>query len=291
MEKLRITGVPEHFNYPWKQVVAGQPFLDAGVELEWINEPRGSGAMNKALRDGSTDLAIVLTESFIKDKIEGNPAGIIGLHVNSPLVWGIHASGKTVDKNLQAFSESPFVISRVGSGSHLMAFLLAKREDWPRENLRFEPIGDLNGAVEWANKGESGLFLWEKYTTQPLVENRILVRIGEIPTPWPCFVLTALPEAVLKFGSLITSLRDLVYQNAFELRSTGNLAGLISKAYGLDEVGVESWLAQTIWAKNNKLKSSDIELTQNTLFELGLIGKKMAVEKFMLPGSVQLVGG
>ena len=58
MKKLTITGVPEHFNYPWLQVIEKQPFLTKGIQLEWIDEPKGSGAMNKSLREGTTDLAI-----------------------------------------------------------------------------------------------------------------------------------------------------------------------------------------------------------------------------------------
>jgi len=92
MQKIRIMGVPEHFNYPWLQVIKQQPFLDEGVELLWQEESRGSGAMNKALREGITEIALVLTESFIKDRNEGNPSKIIGLHIASPLNWGIHLS-------------------------------------------------------------------------------------------------------------------------------------------------------------------------------------------------------
>src|SRR5690606_16087806 len=95
MDKISIIGVPEHFNFPWLSVIADQPFIDEGITLEWSDEPKGSGAMNKAIREGRADIAIILTESFVKDKIEGNPGKIIGYHVRSPLIWGIHVSGKS----------------------------------------------------------------------------------------------------------------------------------------------------------------------------------------------------
>ena len=85
MEQIRITGVPEHFNFPWQLLVKEQPFLKDGVNLVWEDESRGSGAMNSAIRNDSTDLAIILTESFLKDKIDGNPGKLSG--TMSSLLW------------------------------------------------------------------------------------------------------------------------------------------------------------------------------------------------------------
>ncbi len=130
MDKIRIIGVPEHFNYPWLKIIEEQPFKTYGTLLEWTDEPKGSGAMNKALREGKADVAVILTESFIKDRIEGNPGKIIGYHVQSPLIWGIHLSSQFADISLDELSDVPFAISRYGSGSHLMAFLLAQKMGW-----------------------------------------------------------------------------------------------------------------------------------------------------------------
>jgi len=94
MDTIKIAGVPEHFNFPWTETVKEQPFKEEGILLEWTDEPRGSGAMNQSLRDGQADMAVVLTESFIKDKVAGNPGKIIGYHIQSHLIWGIHVSSK-----------------------------------------------------------------------------------------------------------------------------------------------------------------------------------------------------
>lgn len=217
MKKLTITGVPEHFNFPWIKVVERQPLLAKGLLLEWIDEPKGSGAMNKSLREGTTDLAIVLTESFIKDKIEGNQALIIGYHVESPLMWGIHGAVKSEVNDISEIGHGEFVISRYGSGSHLMGFLLAKREGWNLEMLDFEVVGDLDGAREALQDKINKLFLWEKYTTKPFVDRGIFKRLGEIPTPWPCFVLVANPNILDTHAEIIRDLRDMVYRESKDL--------------------------------------------------------------------------
>lgn len=289
MEKLIITGVPEHFNFPWVKVVATQPFLNQGIELVWHNEPKGSGAMNKALREKTTDLAIVLTESFIKDKIEGNPGLMVGMHVRSPLIWGIHAPGTSQASEIANFAEAPFLVSRMGSGSHLMAFILAKREGWGIDRLKFEIIGDLNGAIESMKDGKAKLFLWEKFTTKPLVDRGIFKRVGEIPTPWPCFAIVAHENSIRKFGEIIAELRDLVYQKAIDLRKEKTLAEQISAVYGIQTDDVKTWLAQTEWAADNQIRKADIENTQQILLELGLVDKKIDAEKFIAPSLAALV--
>ncbi|SMD45592.1 ABC-type nitrate/sulfonate/bicarbonate transport system, substrate-binding protein [Aquiflexum balticum DSM 16537] len=289
MEKIRITGVPEHFNYPWLKVIESQPFRNDGLELEWVNEPKGSGAMNKALREGETDLAVVLTESFVKDKIEGNPGLMIGLHVASPLIWGIHISGKSSFNELKQLANFPFLISRYGSGSHLMAYVLAKRENWVLKDLKFEVIGDLEGAKKALGQSDTKIFLWEKFTTKPLVDQGIFKRVGELPTPWPCFALVAHPKSLKKNVETIRVLRDLVYEESSRLSKQPNLSKELSDFYNIKEDDIKFWLSQTTWANQAVISKSMVENTMLELMELGLIGEKMDVEKMIFNSLVELV--
>ncbi|MCH7401885.1 substrate-binding domain-containing protein [Belliella kenyensis] len=278
MQKIKITGVPEHFNYPWIKVIEEQPFLDEGFELEWIEESRGSGAMNKALRDGSTDLALVLTESFIKDRIEGNPSKIIGLHIASPLTWGVHISAKSQEESLEELSQAPFLISRYGSGSHLMAFLLAKQQGWDQSKLNFEVIDNLGGAKKAFEKEEAKMFLWEKYTTKPLVDAGLFKRVGEIPTPWPCFVIVATEQILEKQQHLLIKLRNHVYAYADEMVKNPNFASLIAQNYGLQEADVVAWLSQTKWATSPSIEKSELIQTMKILSDLNLISEQTSYE-------------
>lgn len=256
--------------------------------MEWIEEPKGSGAMNKSLREGTTDLAIVLTESFIKDKIEGNPALIIGYHVESPLVWGIHASPKCDVNDISELEHGNFVISRYGSGSHLMAFLLAKREGWDLETLDFEIVGDLEGAKEALQDEIHKLFLWEKFTTKPLVDHGNFKRIGEIPTPWPCFVIVANPEILAEHSEIISKLREMVYQESIDLLNDPDFPSLLSKKYNIRQDDIKSWLEQTKWAKDNTISKNSIKETMDILKDLNLIENSLNVEEMVFKPLVPL---
>lgn len=288
MDKIRIIGVPEHFNFPWVKSVEEQPLRGQGILLEWADEPKGSGAMNNAIRTGEADLAIILTESFIKDRIEGNPGRIIGFHVRTPLIWGIHVSSQFKDKSLKQLVDVPFVISRYGSGSHLMAFLLARKMGWNTDELQFEVVGDLEGAKRALDDADPKIFLWEKYMTKPLVDQGTFFRVGEIPTPWPCFVIVASPDALEKYPEQLKTLRNFVYQKSAALVQTDTLPMLLSEKYGILEQDIQAWLSQTQWATEEEVSSGALEATMEMLDSLGLIKGAMPVEELVDQNFVRL---
>ena len=278
MEKIRITGVPEHFNFPWQQLVKEQPFLDDQVQLVWENEPRGSGAMNRAIRDEHTDLAIILTESFLKDKVEGNPGKIIGYHVKSPLVWGIHVPAACGIQFVRELKNIPFLISRMGSGSHLMAHLLAKNEGWTSQDLEFEIIGNLDGAIKSFSKNNAKAFLWEKYTTKPLVDKGLFRRIGEIPTPWPCFVIVASKHMLRERRDLLQKIQKEIYRiNSNLMEDKQKFVRSISEKYLIGQSDVAEWLTQTNWATEGAVSKHDIDTTLSVMMDIGLINKKVPI--------------
>ncbi|MBD8487197.1 ABC transporter substrate-binding protein [Echinicola sp. CAU 1574] len=289
MKTIKIIGVPEHFNFPWIQLVQEQPLKEQGYLLEWTDESKGSGAMIKALNDKEADLAILLTESFIKDKTESNPGKIIGFHVNSPLTWGIHVPVHSGVNNISELSDAPFLISRYGSGSHLMAFLLAKQNNWDPNKLSFIEVGNMDGAKQSFEDEKPKAFLWEKYTTKPLVDQGYFKRIGEIPTPWPCFVIVVHQDFLDNEAEILSQLQQALYSKSRSLSQLQNLSNSISAAYSIQEEDIKAWLSQTDWALSSKMDKSTLNKTIDILMELGLINKKLPLEEFVDVNFAELI--
>ncbi len=288
MKTLRITGVPEHFNYPWKKVIDSQPFLQDGIRLEWIDESRGSGQMNSALRAKETEIALVLTESFLKDFEAGNPSRMIGFHVKSPLLWGIHIAGKSSESTLDDLERHDFLISREGSGSHLMAYVLAQRQNWESDSLTFKVVGNLQGALEVMDSQHPEMFLWEKFTTMPWVDSGEMKRIGEVPSPWSCFVIVASTSALSEFGDVIFKVRDLVYKEAIQIENSENALKDISTAYDLKLENVKKWFAQTKWATSPTLSRQELTQSMDKMVDLGILKKIQKLEDFLVVDRVQI---
>jgi len=290
MKTLRIIGVPEHFNYPFRLLENAQPFLDQGIQIQWIDESRGSGQMNQALRNDEADIAILLTESFLKDVEAGNPSKMIGYHVETPLNWGIHIRANSPVTNLSDLEKKHFFVSRMGSGSHLMALVLAKREGWKAEGLSFEIIGNMDGAKEAMDAGNEGIFLWEKYTTAPMVKNGTMKSIGEVPSPWSCFVMVASDKALAEFGTVILELRDKLYDISEAFSLWENRSELLATFYRLDQNDVEKWLKQTRWCTKAKVSISELKEAIKAMKDLGILQSELSLESFLVSGGLELGG-
>src|SRR5690606_35416991 len=114
------------------------------------------------LRDGETDVAVILTEGIIKDIIAGNPSKIVQLYVESPLIWGIHVAADSQFKTLAELDGKKAAISRPGSGSQLMAYVNAANQKWQKKP-DFEIVHTIDGAVEALTKGKADYFMWERF--------------------------------------------------------------------------------------------------------------------------------
>lgn len=288
MKTLRIIGVPEHFNFPFRLLEQEQPFAERGIRIAWSDESRGSGQMNLALRDDEADLALLLTESFLKDFEAGNPSRMIGFHVATPLIWGIHLRADSEVDTLADLGEKRLLVSRMGSGSHLMGLVLAKREGWSPEELSFGIIGNMEGAKAAMDAGDEGIFLWEKYTTAPMVSDGTMKRIGEVPSPWPCFVMVASEKALGEFGSLLMEVRDRVYALSEQLMKDRENAAILSDRYGLEQGEVEKWLRQTRWCTAPRVSQKELEDAMATMTELGILKQPLGLELFLADGSLAI---
>ena len=281
IKTLRITGVPEHFNYPLRLLERQQPLSKSGIQLVWKEESRGSGQLLQDLRNGDTDLALLLTESFLKDCSTGGQNKMLGYHVLSPLIWGIHES-PIIPSSPDVDSKKNFFVSRMGSGSHLMAQVLAAREGWPVDSLTFQIIDNLDGAVAAYARGEEGFFLWEKYTTSPAVTKGALVRTGELPSPWPCFVWVASPKALENWGEGLFQVRDAVYAISEALVKQPDLVERLAKEYQLSPGLVNEWLAQTTWCTQATLSPDSLAEVIEQVRHLGIIENPPSTKDVML---------
>ncbi|TNE97742.1 MAG: ABC transporter substrate-binding protein, partial [Bacteroidetes bacterium] len=121
--RVRIGGVPEHFNLPWRMGIEEGKFRDRNLELHWSDMSGGTGQMIRGLESGSIDVAVLLTEGITRAILKGLNAKIIAVYVTSPLHWGIHVPFNSDITSVDQLEGKVFAISREGSGSHLMSYV------------------------------------------------------------------------------------------------------------------------------------------------------------------------
>ena len=273
MKQIKIAGVPEHFNLPWHLCIENGEFENVGIDLQWTDVPEGTGKMCQMLRNEETDIAILLTEGIIKDINAGNPSKIVQVYVESPLVWGIHVDAKSNYNNLEDLENKKVAISRFGSGSQLMAYVNANNQNWNTENLEFEIVNTIDGAVESLSKGESDYFMWEKFMTKPLVDKGVFRKIADCPTPWPCFVIAVRDEVLKKHPNKIAQILEIINITTQDFKEIPSIDRTLSEKYKLNIEDIQEWLSITEWSQS-QLSNEMLNKIQNQLFALKIIDKK-----------------
>lgn len=274
MNTITIGGVPEHFNLPWHLAIEQGLFERENIHLIWKDYPGGTGAMCADLRAGKLDIALVLTEGIVADIVKGNPARILRWYVKSPLIWGIHVAADSAFYSIDDLQGRKYAISRFGSGSHLMAYVDASSRGWELSEEKFVVAGDLGGAKKILTGGEADIFLWEKFTTQPLVDAGIFRRIGECPTPWPCFAM-AVTGKIAEDINVLDKIISVICRSAENLKSNHEAHFLIAERYGIKEDQAKEWLNKVEWEtdRENIIHQNDLYKVQRTLSSLKLIDR------------------
>ncbi|KAL3478417.1 hypothetical protein BJX99DRAFT_106729 [Aspergillus californicus] len=221
-QTLRIGYVPEHYLTPLhlalKTHAATLPF-----KITLTPFPSGTGHMITSLRSKEIDLAIGLTEGWVaglagKQAPDPGPDGlgggykVVGQWVDTPLRWAIVTGAerseieRVEDLVEERKGQGRVGVSRLGSGSHIMSFVLAQQRGWldaatPLEPVILGPFGKLRDGVTGAgsedNSPTADFFMWEHFTTKPFFHATSsapappLKKIGEIFTPWPSWMLVA----------------------------------------------------------------------------------------------------
>jgi ABC-type nitrate/sulfonate/bicarbonate transport system substrate-binding protein len=273
MKTVRIAGVPEHFNLPWHMCIENGEFEEVGIDLQWTDVPEGTGKMCQLLRDNETDIAVILTEGIVKDIIGGNPSSIVQTYVESPLIWGIHVAAESQFKTLSDLENTKVAISRYGSGSHLMAYVNAQNQQWHTENLQFEVVNTIDGAVEALTNGTADYFMWERFMTQPLVDKGVFRRVADCPTPWPCFVIAVRNEFLESNRQTIALLLEIINNTTIEFKEIPSIDRTLATKYNQKLEDIQTWLSLTKWSQK-PLEEKVLNKIQNQLFDLKIIEKK-----------------
>lgn len=259
MIKIRVGGVPEHFNLAWHLAIEKGWFTQKGIDIEWIDVPGGTGAMCKALRENELDIAIALTEGVISDIVHGNPAKVVQFYVNSPLRWGIYVNAKSKISSIAEMPGHKYAISRYKSGSHLMAYVNASNNNFRINDNDFVVVGNLDGARQALADDTAQLFMWEKFTTKPYVDNGEFKMIGECNTPWPCFVVAATDHFINTQEKYLAEVLSIINLSCLTLKNNSEAPALIASRYGIKEEDAMQWFKELEYAYHPEMSAQQLE--------------------------------
>lgn len=269
--KIRVGGVPEHFNFPWHLALENRTFANQNLQVEFIEVPGGTGAMTRMLNQGELDAAVLLTEGGVADIANGSSNRLVKVYAESPLIWGIHVSAQSDIQEISQAQGKRYAISRFGSGSHLMAIVDNAERGWPTDDMDFVVIKNLKGARAALKAKEVDVFMWEKYMTKPLVDSGEFRRIGERIVPWPSFCVSVRKEVLDQQSDQVKKILEIVQDTAKQFRNSVDAVDIISNRYQLLKPDTQAWFDHTRWCMDFEPPTEKIDGVVNYLERLEII--------------------
>lgn len=269
--KIRIGGVPEHFNLPWHLATENGLFREAGLDVEFVEVGGGTGAMTQMLNSGTLDAAVLLTEGGVADICNGSENRLVQVYASSPLIWGIHVSASSELQSIEDIRGRRYAISRFGSGSHLMAIVDAAERGWPVEDVEFVVVRNLDGARKALAASEADVFLWEKFMTKPLVDSGEFRIVGQRVVPWPSFVVSVRKDLLKIHADAIRQTLQIAQHAASKLMNDPLATQIISQRYHLTLEDTIEWFGKTKWCGDFEAPSKPLDTVLAYLERLNVI--------------------
>ena len=142
-------------------------------------------------------------------------------------------------------------------------------------------VNNLDGAVEGLTTGSADYFMWERFTTKPLVDSGIFRHLGNCPTPWPCFVLVGTDTFLSENKNLIMHILEIINTYTTEFKQIPRIDSTLSNRYHQKLKDIQEWLEMTEWSQK-QLPKATLKKVQETLQDLNLIDKVISPSEILM---------
>ncbi|KAL8808805.1 MAG: hypothetical protein Q9200_004004 [Gallowayella weberi] len=291
MAPLRAGYVPEHFSTP---LYFAQTHFSLSADL--IPFPSGTGHMVTALQAGDIDIAIGLTEGWIAAIAKSSPPDqavddlsnpnefrLVGTYVQTPLCWAISTGQERDDiTSVEDLKGKRVGVSRIGSGSYIMSFVLADRERWldptsPGPPFEPHPLQTFESLRKGMNEKSADFFMWEYFTSKRYYDSKSLhpiKKVGEIYTPWSSWKIVARNPFVNtpQLSSFLGKVNlGIEYFNQHEEEAVK----YISNELDYEEEDAKEWMKTVSFPTDVRgIEKSMVRQTLDVLQKAGVVGEQ-----------------
>jgi hypothetical protein len=189
--------------------------------------------------------------------------------------WAISTGAKRSINSVADLKNGKIGVSRIGSGSYVMGFVLADKQGWlsrgstPFENIPLQTFEKLRNGV---NDSTVDFFMWEHFTSKRYYDNGEIKRIGEIYTPWSSWKIVA--STKVEDDGRLEDLFEKIDKGVTHFNGHQDEAvKYISTELDYSEEDAREWLKTVKFA--TKVKGVDVKVIESTvdvLKKAGVLG-------------------
>ncbi|EGN91922.1 hypothetical protein SERLA73DRAFT_191847 [Serpula lacrymans var. lacrymans S7.3] len=270
---LRVGYVREHFSSPLLQYA----LADQEKTFTLVECPSGTGQLISRLTNDEIDIAIALTDPLISGIAKGSQAyKLVGSYVSTPLNWAVITGKDSKYKAITDLKDTTIGISRPGSGSQTMAYVMALQQGWDTSSLKFQVNNDIHGLIKSVNDDSTSAFMWEWFTTKPYADSGDVRFIGSVPTPWPSWMIAAHPSAERANPSAVreflSNLSGYVRSFGSEEQRKSASVEFIKDKFGYPEEDIRAWLKTVAYPSDcAEIQTQVVSDTLRVLEQAGVV--------------------
>jgi hypothetical protein len=123
--------------------------------------------------------------------------------------------------------------------------------------------------------------MWEHFTTKPLVDNGTFRRIGDCPSPWPCFVVAVRNEVLEKNFNEVKKIMDIINNQTMNFKKIDNIDNILSIRYEQQLEDIQKWLKITEWNDGKPITKNLITRIQNKMISYNVIQERKNSGEFI----------
>ena len=240
--------------------------------VEWTDVKSGTGALINGAKSGDFDLIVALTEGLIADIALGSNLRLLSSYVDSPLVWAISVGCAQRHYNtIEDLKGATIAVSRFTSGSHLMTCVLAAQRGWRQDDVSFVVKGPFDALRRSVNDGSAAAFMWEQFMTKPFYDSGEVRRVGEIVTPWPCFLIAATTQTIDRRLEHIRALLRGLREACHVFHTDPGMPKEIAQHFGFQLEDATAWYSAVRITAAPTIASSSIDKTLAALREAAIL--------------------
>lgn len=195
-------------------------------------------------------------------------------HLTKAPGWAISTGTTREINSIADLKDSKIGVSRIGSGSYVMGFVLADQQGWlskaisnqqPFDFIPLQTFDKLRAAV---NDKTADFFMWEHFTSKRYYDNGEIKKIGEIYTPWSSWKIVASTSLL----SSATGEEDERLKNLFAKIDQGveyfgknqeEAVRYISTELDYSEADAREWLKTVTFS--TRTRGVDLEVVRKTV--------------------------
>ncbi len=107
-----------------------------------------------------------------------------------------------------------------------------------------------------------------------MVDSNIFRRIGNCPSPWPCFVIAAREDFLENNAKEVKTILEIINATTREFKNIPSIDKTIANRYDQKLEDVQDWLSLTEWSQD-LIEENTIMKVQEKLIALNIITKKL----------------